>query len=276
MSEEDFFGEGDRNIAMVEGVNLFDLAGNVYLRTSLLHYERIETKNPFVKKPTLREIFAPVSSRLIRVLLLDPNKKWFVSELAEEADVSLALAYRIVEKLLEDKLLEKATGREVVVKSPGELLDRWTQAKQADSSYATSLKNRYTFYSHKQEVQAILETIVRDNQNLKYALSFFTGAYLIAPFVTTLTKVQMYIANSEDLDTWRRILDLTPVDRGGNVEIFPPYDKGVFYGMQSVPFDAQNDTIQVVSNVQLYLDLINNPARGEEQAKHIREVRLHY
>jgi hypothetical protein len=34
--------------------------------------------------------------------------------------------------------------------------------------------------------------------------------------------------------------------------------------------------IPVVSNIQLYMDLFNNPARGAEQAEHLREMKLDF
>jgi hypothetical protein len=270
-----FFGEGDRNIAMMEGVNLFDLAGNVYLNTPRLHYEKVVTKNPYAAKPTLKELFSPVSSRLVRVLLTSPDKKWYVSELAKEADVSIALAYRFIEKLREDKLVERYPDKQIAVTSPGEILDRWVRAKKSYRSYT---QQRFGFYSYKKDIPSIFEAItnVNNDQYMKYALSFSTGAYLVAPFITTINKVQMYINNSVDIDTWKRILDLTPIDRGANVEIYMPYDKGVFYGVQQVTLGQGSGTIDVVSNVQLYLDIINDPARGEEQATHLREVKLHF
>jgi hypothetical protein len=44
----------------------------------------------------------------------------------------------------------------------------------------------------------------------------------------------------------------------------------VYYGEQTI------ETLSVVSNVQLYLDLINYQGRGEEQATAIREQLLKY
>jgi hypothetical protein len=269
-----FFGEGDRNLAMVEGVNLFDLAGNVYLNTPQVHYEVKVTKNPFADKPTLKEVFSPVSSRLIRVLLASPDKEWGLVALAKEAGVSVGLAYKIITKLVEDKLVDRGENKVISIKSPGEILDRWVRTK---NSYPSYTQQKYGFYSLK-KIPAILEAITTYNNDkfMKYALSFSTGAYLVAPYLTELNKVQMYINHSVDIDTWKRILDLTPVDRGANVEIYVPYDKGVFYGTQQVTLGQGNDKINVVSNVQIYLDVIGDPARGEEQAEHLRKLRLHY
>lgn len=270
-----FLGEVDRNLAVREGVNLFDLAGNIYVQSQYLHFERIIPTNPFADKPTLKEVFSPVSSRLIRVLLVNSEKRWSLFELAREADVSGGLAHRIIKKLVEDKLIEREKDKTIIVKSPGEILDRWVRAK---GSYKSYTQQKFSFYSYKKDIGSILKTItlLNNDQFMKYALSFSTGAYVIAPYTTTINKVQMYINHSVDIDTWKRMLDLTPVDKGANVEIYTPYDKGVFYGIQQVPFRQGNDKINVVSNVQLYLDLYNDPARGEEQAKHLREVKLHF
>jgi len=51
------------------------------------------------------------------------------------------------------------------------------------------------------------------------------------------------------------------VETGGNVSIVLPYDEGVFYGVSQV------GGVKIVSKVQLYVDLFNYPARGEEAAE---------
>jgi hypothetical protein len=217
----------------------------------------------------LKEIFAPVSSRLIRVLLVDPQKRWFVSDLAEEADISLALAYRIVEKLLAEKHLEKATSRQIIVKSPGELLDRWRQV--------TYTPKRFGFYSFIQDSSEVYHTLdsLRGDTHMQYALGFFSGAGLIAPFIRGVNVLQLYIDKESDIPTYTRMLDLQPAETGANVELYLPNDKGVFYGVQQKPV-GEGSMVNVVSTVQLYIDLYNNPARGQEQAEHLREVILKY
>jgi len=53
---------------------------------------------------------------------------------------------------------------------------------------------------------------------------------------------------------------------GGNVFLVEPYDEAVFYKVQ------QRKGVWVVSNVQLYVDLYNYPARGREAAEHLRKA----
>ncbi len=65
-------------------------------------------------------------------------------------------------------------------------------------------------------------------------------------------------------------LGVQPTELGGNVYLIQPYDEGVFYATQK----AQG--IHVVSNVQLYVDLYNYPARGREAAEHLREKAIRF
>jgi hypothetical protein len=57
------------------------------------------------------------------------------------------------------------------------------------------------------------------------------------------------------------LLGLKPVTSGANVTLLGPYDEGVFYGSQD------REGTQVVSSVQVYLDLKNIRGRGEEAAQ---------
>ena len=63
-------------------------------------------------------------------------------------------------------------------------------------------------------------------------------------------------------------IELDRMPRGGNVKFVLPYDDGVFYGTRVVR------GVKVVSNVQLYLDLYNVPARGGKAASQILELIL--
>ena len=82
--------------------------------------------------------------------------------------------------------------------------------------------------------------------------------------------MQMYIADHEVLSEWIRLLDLQPVESGGNISIYIPYDEGVFHKTQQVK------NINIVNNIQLYLDLYNHPARGREQAEFLRKNKINF
>jgi hypothetical protein len=80
------------------------------------------------------------------------------------------------------------------------------------------------------------------------------------------TTVDIYVKTRKDADIIASKLNLSPIESGGNVKLVLPYDEGVFYGMQ------QLRKVRTVSNIQLYADLFNYPARGMEAAEHLLRI----
>jgi len=78
----------------------------------------------------------------------------------------------------------------------------------------------------------------------------------------------LYVSAKDVAEEIAEKLELNPTPKGGNVKFVLPYDEGVFYGTRKVR------DVKVVSNVQLYVDLYNFPARGEEAASRLLEVVL--
>jgi len=54
----------------------------------------------------------------------------------------------------------------------------------------------------------------------------------------------------------------------GNVHLLRPYDEGVFYRSRTI------QGLVVVGDIQLYLDLYSDPARGRERAQRLREKEI--
>ena len=71
-----------------------------------------------------------------------------------------------------------------------------------------------------------------------------------------------------DPATVARELGWKPVPSGANATLLVAADEGVWYGLQQVGEDP------VVSDVQLYLDLVATKGRGEEAATFVLEQRL--
>jgi hypothetical protein len=80
--------------------------------------------------------------------------------------------------------------------------------------------------------------------------------------------VHLYVPSENVALEIAKKLEVNPTPKGGNVKFVLPYDEGVFYGMREIR------GAKVVSNVQLYVDLFNFPARGEEAASQLLEVML--
>lgn len=263
-----FFGKAARQVAKEEGVGIMDLAGNFYLKQGDVYIEKIVEKNPFAQTIPLKNLFAPVSSRITRVLLTQPTKTWLLGELSQEASVSLGQTHKIVDRMIEEELMEWNSENKLMLKNPAKLLEAWK------SVYPSYEQKKFTFFSYQPNYQAILASVLEKSDNRQFALSFFSGADVVVPFIRGITKVQLYVQQLSDIEKWKIDLELQEVESGGNVELYVPYDEGVFYQTQKVSSEVRE--VPVINNIQLYMDLFNNPARGVEQAEHLREVKLKF
>ena len=265
-----FLGERARAALKEEGVGYLDLAGNFYLKQGEIYIEKIVANNPFSKKPPLKNLFAPISSRITRALLVEPIRTWHVSELAKETEVSLGQASAVAKRMVAEEFLSWNSEGTLQLNDAATLLEAWKQV------YPTYGQQQCFLYSYEQGYDNVLASIIRKRGELPpFAFAFFTGASFVAPFIRGLAKAQVYVEKKEDIEQWKRLLDVTQVVSGGNIELFLPYDKGVFYKPQIMPVAELGD-IPIVSTVQLYMDLFRNPARGAEQAEHLRETKLTY
>jgi hypothetical protein len=264
-----FIGERTRELLKMENVNYLDLAGNLYVNIPKLnlYLERIVNKNPFTNTPPLKNIFAAKSSRLARAMLNEPRRSWSMSELSKETELSIGQTFNVLEAMGSEQLAQKKDDNLWSLTDPTALLEAWQKV------YPTYKSRKYTFYSYSSNMLSSQVREVAERKQLPYALGFFSGADMVAPYIRGINKVQFY-TDQLSVEKWRDALELKEVGNGGNVEIYVPYDKGVLYGVQMLP-PGVGDT-PVVSNIQLYMDLFNNPARGEEAATHIREEKLGY
>lgn len=261
-----FLGERTREILKKDNIGYMDLAGNCYLRFNNIYIEKVMDKNPYINKRKLKTTFKPVSSRILRVLLEEPKRTWKILELSRVAKVSLGQTSNVCRWLIDEEYMERNKEGFYSLTSLGKLLDEWAQ------NYTYTNNKVFVYYSFEQEFEKLIKKIrkISVEEELKYALTLSSGASLVAPFVRGLSTLQMYISGSEDLPKWISFLDLRPIESGGNVSLYIPYDEGVFYKMRKVK------DIKVVGNIQLYLDLYNYPARGREQAEFLRKKKIKF
>lgn len=253
--------EGQR-LCREAGVGYLDLAGNAFLRFDGVLVDRASPKPPPRAKARLKRLFAPKSSRIIRALLEQRSERWTLARLAEEATVSLRTTHLVINALEEKAFVEKRRGA-ITLQKPGELLDLWSQDYNVE-------KNRqhmfYTFVRSPGELAAKLCAHAVSKKEA-VALTLHSGAAVVAPFVRSPDVHAYFVGDRERLV---KALDLRPVESGGTVHLLEPYDEGVFYRIQTIR------GVRVVCNTQLYLDLINYPARGREQAEVLRRQKLGY
>ena len=96
-----------------------DLSGNCYIEFENIFIQVKGNPNPSVTTRRQKSLFATKSTRILRVLLCQPEKKWKISELAKEAKVSLGQASNVKKKLLDEEYIMEDDSKRVVLKKSG-------------------------------------------------------------------------------------------------------------------------------------------------------------
>lgn len=195
----------------------------------------------------------------MRVLLIRPREDWTIKDLSKEAKVSLGFTHAVVMSLIDQKHVYRDELYKLRVVDPVKLIQRWA----AYHNYM-SMNTFLRYHTFEKNIDAFLSNM-RETNGLEYALTVLVGANVVAPYVRP-TTIHFYIKQKKEAKSWIELLDVRPVETGGNVSMVLPYDEGVFYGVSQVA------GVNVVSKVQLYVDLFNYPARGEEAAEMILRV----
>lgn len=259
-----FMGELGQRICREAGVGFIDLSGNVSIKAPplLIHVEG--RPNRFVPRGRPSSVFAPKSSRIARLMLLDPKRWWMQQELSESGELGAGYVSRTCKRLESERLIERNADRAVRPRDAHLLLDAW--------------RNRYDFAAHKvvrghlsarsgEELASRVSNALEDSKH-RYAMTGLAAAWLIAPFASyRLVSVYLDASPSEEL---LEALKCHREERGSNLWLVRPNDAGVFQGGKNV------NGVPCVSAAQVYLDLGAMPERSEEAAEHLRKERLQW
>lgn len=234
-----------------DGIGYVDLSSNCSLCFGQVYIEQKGKPNLFAEKRDLRSLYSPKAERVLRVLLNNPNHRWKVKELSDEAAVSLGQVSNI-KKLLSDREWIHTNRDGFFLNAPDLLLAEWAE----NYTYRkNSIRNFYSL-SGIAEIEATIAEVC-SKQSLTYALTGFSGAARLAPTV----KYQRVFAYIEDTEkNIAKPMNVKEVQSGANLSILTPYDDGVFYG------DSKYDGVNIASPIQIYLDLLGFRGRGEEAA----------
>jgi hypothetical protein len=254
-----YLSDASRQICKEAGIGCIDLAGNAFLSFKNIFIDRSGRPNPFVTARISKSVFSPKSSRVLRVLLSEPSKRWYVEDLSKEAGISIGLTSRVKQALLSEEWIKEENKRFYLVK-PEDMLNQWV------NNYSYEKNPGFSFYSDLSEDQ--IEVAIKkvcEKKRYRYGLALFSGARKVAPFVRFIRFFSYIDGNIENI---AKALKLKKVETGANVILLQPYDEGVFYGLQNI------NGISVVSDIQLFIDLKSFKGRGEEAAQAIFEQRI--
>jgi hypothetical protein len=254
-----YIGPRSQEICKEAGVGYLDLAGNCRLTFGQVFIERRGFPNPKVERRPLRTLFAPKAGRVLRVLLEDPKRSWQVQAVARESRVSIGLAFKVKQRLLDLEYAQEQEEGLRLIRSE-DLLRQWV----TNYSYLKSNALDCFASGDPPETESALATYCRENR-VTWAFTLFSGAARVAPFARYSRGFAYVVGDPAKLAS---DLGWKPVPSGANFTILTPFDEGLLYGAREVNGEM------VVSDVQLYLDLAGYKGRGEEAAAFILEQRL--
>ena len=257
-----YFSSKKQEYCKENNINYLDLSGNVYLNYPNVYIEKTGFANKFPEKREGRNPFSDKASLLLR-LMLEGNKVWGVREIAERAGLNSGFVSRMFKELEQQNYLIKRDRKSKLINKRNLLRD-WVDFYD----YKKNKESRYFCLSKGPE--EIISRLSKSNiaNEINYALSFQSGAYLVSPHAV-FNEVHLYVSDLESVDLFTDLLELREVERGANFFILDPYyRKSVFFKKQRVK------NLWVVSDIQLYIDLYKYPQRGLEQAEHLYEKRL--
>lgn len=199
----------------------------------------------------IRSPFAGSALRIIRRLLIEPERSWSVTEMSSATDVSIGFVSRVFATLERDAYVVRRRGA-TRLKAFDDLLDAWARSPQPKETTLDGVS-----LARPGEVLQALA----DLRQLGYALTAEVAAEQLAPFAR-FNRVELYV---KDFERWRKALRLTPVPVGANVRLIKSEDEGVFDGTVTLR------GLQVVSLPQVYVDLTRRQGAGAEAAAFLRQ-----
>jgi hypothetical protein len=253
-----FISEESARLCEEAGIGYADLAGNARLSFDQVFIETRSAENPFRERREARSLFAPKATRVLRFLLQGPLRPWKVVELAGEAQVSLGWVSAVRKQLLVREWAADEPGG-LIVKKPEALLDAWVKA---DEWARRTTTREYSVLSG--DPTQLAEKLRDVLEGQPHAFTQWIAGWLRHPY-TIPVVVTAYVTSFPEESVFAEKLLARQVSSSGGLRLVVPKDEGVLYPSQSV------HGLNLVSDVQIYLDLQNAGLRGEDQAAELRK-----
>lgn len=240
------------------GFGYTDLSGNCYVAFDNVLVEKEGKPNVHPTTRPLRTLFAPRATRVVRAILVEPERTWRLEELARAAEVSLGHAHNVIQRLRDLDWVERVETNKIRLAAPGDLLNAWRE------EYSYRVNSLTSYVAPEPPRRKLMELLARQAETMgrRYAFTLLAGASLIAPH-GRLSTIHCYLEGERDRFT--QALGLRPAGNGeGNVQLLTPHDTGIFYA------PVEKGGLTVVSLPQLYVDLYHFERRGPEQAEFLR------
>lgn len=257
-----YIGSQSARILKSNNLGYVDLSGNCHLAFDSVLIEKEGKRNIRPSSRPLRSLFAPRATRVVRVLLTDPGRVWRLEELSRAAEVSLGHSHNVVKRLEDLAWVERDDRQRIRLAKPADLLESWGETyRYRDNEIAS-------YFVPERVSRRFMAEVARAVEGRRYAFTLNAGLSLVAPHIR-LPGIHCYV-DGEPASV-AATLGLRPAaEADGVLHLLTPYDSGVFFGT------LEKGGLKVVCLPQLYVDLLHDERRGEEQAQHLRREAMGY
>jgi hypothetical protein len=253
-----FMGEVGRKACEEAGVGWLDLSGNAHIVAPGLRVIVEGRPNRFRSVGRPPNLFAPRSSRIVRWLLVNPDRACNQREIARSTGLDEGFVSRLVGRLESDGYVARDGQGALRPKDAGLLLDAWRE------SYEFSRHTLHRGHVAARSGDALLREVIATltEQQVDHAATGLAAAWVLTRFAA-FRVATVYLAGDPPADLLQR-LGYRDDPRGANLWLVVPNDQGVFQAA------VRKDGVRCVHPVQVYVDLKGHPERAREAAERLR------
>lgn len=252
-----YMSSAGRDYCHDRGVSWVDLSGNARVKIPGLLVKATGFGNRFVSRLPQPSVFAPKGSRIVRQLLMDPERSYEQRDLVKITRLRQGWVSRLVRSLREAGYLQPDT-RLVRIARPGELLHDWHEVYDFEKH---SLLRGHISARSGPSLLGEISTRLRQS-GIEHSATGLAGAWLLTHYAD-FRLVTLYVKRQPTMNELSEIR-FRQTDKGANVWLVAPNDEGVFMGGREV------DGAPCVHPVQNYLDLKGHPERAKDAAEELR------
>jgi hypothetical protein len=219
-----FMGEVGRRVCDEAEVGWLDLSGNAHIIAGSIRIIVDGKPNLFRSAGRPPNLFAPKSSRVVRWLLIHPDKSLTQREIARSTGMDEGFVSRIVSRLEREGYLVREDKSAIRPKDPALLLDAWRE------SYQFSKHTIYRGHVAARAGDALLkfacDTLAK--HNVEHAATGLAAAWAFTRFAA-FRIATVYLAHDPS-NVLIENLTFREDPRGANLWLVVPNDAGVFHG----------------------------------------------
>jgi hypothetical protein len=248
-----FLSQGVRRVLRERGACWADAAGNfrvVLDRPVLLIEIEGAAKNPFGRGDVpLKSLKGPGAAAAVRALC-DYRPPYSLRQLGLQTGLASAGLFRVVDLLLRESLVEKASRRgPIVAVDWAGVLTRWCE------DYSLIGSNRVLSALEPRGTGALLNKLRRMEE--EYALTASAVAARVAPVAPS----RLIVIFTETPESMASDLGVTPTESGANVLLVEPFSPVLMQRAET------RDGLRCAASSQVAADLLTSPGRGPAEGE---------